>query len=85
MDIKQYLEKRQQFIRRDDSIRVGSQLTLSKDENTVNEIIQNLKLNELRKTSSDDGFFLPAHNFVKYRDEIRDSKVHQMIKKMPKG
>lgn len=83
--MNRYLEERKNLIEKEQSLGTGSKLILSQNERTYDALLKSLKISELREASSDDGFFFPANNFVKYRNIIGNSKIHQMIEKMPKG
>lgn len=80
-----YWENRDALIKFEQSQVIGSNLTLTNAEEAVNEILMNLKYEEL-----DEGFlnperFLPAQHFFRSKPLIEKSKIFQFIQKLPKG
>ncbi|CAB3222155.1 unnamed protein product [Arctia plantaginis] len=64
---------------------LGNEIQLSDSEIKANEIIMDLKLEELEHGFQYPKNFKFAKHFFEYKDEVKETKLFQLIKKMPKG
>ncbi|KAL0479462.1 adenosine deaminase [Acrasis kona] len=78
---------REKLLQDDASLRFSSSIKLTKEEEVVNNYLHTLKQNEVdtRYSSKQKYQFLSAHNYYEVRDQIPQSKVFQVLRKMPKG
>ncbi|KAJ8712737.1 hypothetical protein PYW08_008041 [Mythimna loreyi] len=79
------LEERSYLLERELAMMVGSEIKLSDSELKANEIIMKLKNDEI-----EHGFIYPnqfnlSKHFFEYKDEIKKTKLFQIIQSMPKG
>lgn len=81
----EYDALRKSFFRDQQKRYLGAELTLSPQEERVNEIIMNLKKAELDLGFVNPGNFSGAVHIFDSLDRINNSKLFNLIKKMPKG
>jgi adenosine deaminase CECR1 len=79
-----YLERRGELLRTDSLMAFDADIRLNDRERSVNR-----KLIRLRENMIDDylaeGFFPPAHDFLQSKAHIEQTKLYQLLRKMPKG
>lgn len=85
INLEDFNYKRKHIYEAEALMAVGSKITLTKKEHKLNKILMKRKYSEL-----DYWFHNPQHyNFSKhyfhYRNEIKNSKVYNIIRRMPKG
>ncbi|XP_050552699.1 adenosine deaminase AGSA-like isoform X2 [Spodoptera frugiperda] len=79
------LHERETLIEKELKMMVGHSIELSDSELEANEIIMDLKREEI-----DYGFWNPKYynlskHFFEYKDLVKDTKLYKIIKSMPKG
>eukprot|EP00795_Rhopilema_esculentum_P016451 gene16451-7865_t len=79
-----YLAERQKLIAEDAAQRTGQQIILTDKEKKANDILMAWKRKELDAAFT-SGKFIGAESFITTKTKIVQSKVFQIIKKMPKG
>ena len=79
-----YLEARQRLIKAERALRFDTGITLRPEEEEANRRLMALKREEIERTQ---GHFPPAHSFLESRTRklIAESRVLQIMKRMPKG
>lgn len=80
-----FYEERDKIINRELDMMLGHDIHLSDSERKANEILMKLKHQEL-----DHGFHHPqlfnlSKHFFDYKDEVKKTKLYDIIKRMPKG
>ncbi|XP_026760455.2 adenosine deaminase 2-like [Galleria mellonella] len=83
--IENVINERTTLIENEIKMMFGSDINLSDSEEKVNEIIMNLKHEELDIGFEEPQLFNVSKHFFEYKDEIKKSKLFQLIKQMPKG
>lgn len=81
----EYDALRKDFFRDQEHRYLGAELTLSPQEERVNQIIMNLKRKELDFGFANPGNFSGAVHIFNSLDRISKSKLFNVLKKMPKG
>ncbi|XP_060550437.1 adenosine deaminase 2 isoform X2 [Pantherophis guttatus] len=76
--------RREKLLQKEDLRRTGGNLILSRQEETFNRKLMQLKETEINK-AIETGVFPPAMHFFKAKDIIEKSAVFGILKKMPKG
>lgn len=66
-------------------MQLGSGLQLSEEEIEANEILMQWKRREIDASFRDPGRFNFSKHYFTYRDDIKRSRVYQIIRRMPKG
>ena len=79
-----YLAERQKIIAEDAAQRTGQQIILTDREKKANDILMAWKRKELDAAFT-SGKFIGAESFITTKTKIDQSKVFQIIRKMPKG
>lgn len=82
---KEFVSQRDAILGEEAKRYLGSDLILSTKEETVNGILTRAKGKELAKGFAEPGSFAPAKHFFDALDDIKVSKVFQIITHMPKG
>lgn len=80
-----YWSEREKFVQYEESLSVGANIKLSENEEKVNTIFMKLKNEELQHGFDNPGEFSPAIHFFQAKKQIVNSKLFQLIEKMPKG
>nr|XP_054761208.1 adenosine deaminase AGSA-like [Lytechinus pictus] len=78
-----YMTKRNEFLKKEAGVVVGSSLVLNEKEKKLNDFLLSAKKGEISQ-----GFkttFPPAVNFLKGKPLVENSTVFQIIRRMPKG
>nr|ABC50165.1 adenosine deaminase-related growth factor-like protein [Mamestra brassicae] len=79
------LEERQELLERELAMMVGSSIKLSDSELKANEIIMNLKNEEIQRGFIQPKYFNLSKHFFEYKEEVKKTKLFQIIQSMPKG
>lgn len=82
---KDFVSQREAILSEETQRYLGSDLVLSKKEESVNVILSREKGKEISKGFKEPGSFPPAKHFFDALDDIKASKVFQIITHMPKG
>lgn len=85
INYKDFVSQREKILSEEVKRYLGSDLILSKKEETVNGILKREKGKELANGFTDPGSFIPGKHFFDALDDIKASKVFQIITHMPKG
>ncbi|KAH8329616.1 hypothetical protein KR074_000871 [Drosophila pseudoananassae] len=80
-----YKTLRSAFFRYEESRSLGYDLELTEREQKANETIMQAKLEEYEEGIITPHLFKPAHHIFDVLDSIRDTRLFQLLKKMPKG
>lgn len=80
-----YWLNRRLFIMNDTSHSIGATLELTPEEEEVNKILMQYKLQEYDSGYANPSTFLPAQHFFIAKDKIQKSEVFKFIQKVPKG
>lgn len=79
------LQERNQLLERELDMMIGSSIKLSDSELKANEIIMKLKHEEVAHGFDHPNFFNLTKHFFEYKDVVKNTKLFQIIKSMPKG
>ena len=79
-----YLARRLSALTQEANEFLGSNLTLSENEQQVNNKLMSLKQQEINSSVSSN-IFLPSMHFFHSKPYIESSKVFWFLRKMPKG
>ncbi|XP_026474204.1 adenosine deaminase 2-like [Ctenocephalides felis] len=85
MSSNQYELKRAEFLKNEQENSVGGTLELSEDELKANATLMGFKKQELDEGFKDPARFPPARSFLESVNDVRNSQVFGLLKKMPKG
>lgn len=80
-----FLEERYRIIKAEKMLSLGGNIKLNSKESKANQIILNVKKEELEIAYQNESEFLPSQHFFQARPEIEKSKVFAIIEKIPKG
>ncbi|KAL3282298.1 hypothetical protein HHI36_005487 [Cryptolaemus montrouzieri] len=80
-----YISERTRVINQERAQFLGGDLLLNEDEYKVDKLITKLKVEELELSYKDSTQFLPKQHFFKSKNEIVNSKIFKILKKLPKG
>ncbi|KAK0093288.1 hypothetical protein PV326_013908 [Microctonus aethiopoides] len=80
-----YWTARASILRFEESLALGGSLRFENDERIANDILMDLKEKEIAEAFSDPTKFSPARNFIEVHGNIEQSKIFDIIKRMPKG
>ncbi|KAG7303385.1 hypothetical protein JYU34_011880 [Plutella xylostella] len=85
LDEKHVIREKANLLAREVDMMVGSDITFTDNEEKANAIVMDMKMKEI-----DDGFNYPqffnlSKHFFKYKDDVKESPLFQVIKSMPKG
>ncbi|XP_055314977.1 adenosine deaminase 2-like [Sitodiplosis mosellana] len=84
-DLSQYQRKRTELLNSEMKDVFGSDITLSKKEEAANKIIMKVKKDELNVGFQKPHLFNPSRHIFEVLDVVKESKLFQIIQKMPKG
>ncbi|XP_013184044.2 adenosine deaminase 2-like [Amyelois transitella] len=84
-DLQDAIEHREQLLRKELDMMLGSDIVLSDSEQKANEIIMKLKHHELDGGLENPGQFNVSKHFFSYKDEIKKSPLFHILRQMPKG
>ncbi|KAJ8711077.1 hypothetical protein PYW07_008319 [Mythimna separata] len=79
------LEERKDLLERELAMMVGNSIKLSDSELKANEIIMNLKYDQIQRGFLHPKQFNLSKHFFEYKDEVKKTKLFQIIQSMPKG
>lgn len=77
--------KRNSILRHEALLALGGNSTLTDKENAVNNCLMQYKFKEIDYAFDNPQYFNFSHHYFSYKEKVRDSKVYQIIKDMPKG
>lgn len=80
-----YLKRRDAFFEDEFSRGLGASLRLDAKESRLNAYVMQLKERELTNGLSDPTTFTPAFHFFEVVDQINESELFHLLRKMPKG
>ncbi|KAG8034387.1 hypothetical protein G9C98_007463 [Cotesia typhae] len=80
-----YWSKRATLIIEEERISLGGDLSLNLKERLVNDLLLTLKRKEVDDGFRDEAKFLPSKNFIEVRNDIKESRLFNIIKMIPKG
>lgn len=80
-----YFQDRNEIINEEDDQSFGSDIKLTEKEQLANTIIMQAKLEEYRVGFVHPHLFNPSRHIFEILDAIKQSKLFQIIQKMPKG
>lgn len=80
-----YEEKRTALLEEETQVAVGGKIHLTEDENIANEILMKWKHQELDHSFKNPQHFNFSKHYFSYKKHIPNSKVYQIIRRMPKG
>ncbi|KAL9893184.1 adenosine deaminase 2-like [Glossina fuscipes fuscipes] len=80
-----YQAERNKIIQEEDKLRLGYDMTLQGDEEKADQIFLKLKQTELRNGFKIPEKNLPGMHYYKAKPLLEESKIYQLIRKMPKG
>ena len=81
---KNYLERRKLFDEKEQSRMLGSNITLTEQEERVNQKLIELKLFEYNESATRHEFSASVH-FFKAKSWIENSEIFKFLTKLPKG
>lgn len=84
-DASEYWKTREKLLLKEKSSAMGGNLVLTANEIEANKIFLRLKKQELQEGHQNDSYFLSGRHFFKSKEEIINSEVYKIIRKMPKG
>lgn len=85
MSFDEFKKLRVEFLRDEQNRYLGADLTLTEKEERVNEILMREKRREIEHGIKDPATFAPSRHVFEVLDTIKQSKVFQIIRQMPKG
>lgn len=80
-----YYQDRQDILNYEMNTSFGSDIKLNEMENAANKIVMAAKESEYRAGFQNPYIFEPSRHVFEVLDEIQQSKLFQILKKMPKG
>ncbi|KAK2584714.1 hypothetical protein KPH14_007047 [Odynerus spinipes] len=80
-----YWTLRAQILSNEQRRMLGSHLDFEHGERVANNILMTIKRAEFEKAFQNASLFLPARNFLEAKEDIEQSEVFKIIRKMPKG
>lgn len=81
----QYIKNRNELINVDRSRSLGYDIMLTERELEANNIIMTIKHEEMDRGFVDPHNYTPSHHIFNRFDQISNSKLFQILKKLPKG
>ncbi|XP_014211278.1 adenosine deaminase 2-like [Copidosoma floridanum] len=84
-DLSSYFAQRNSILDEERSMYFGSKILLDETERRANEVLMRYKRQELRAGTQDPRSFLPSRNFLAVSGLIEQSRVYQVIRRMPKA
>lgn len=85
LSISDFNNERIRIFETESSMAVGGKIILTKKENKLNNILMKRKYDELDYWFQNPQHFNFSKHYFHYRDEIKNSKVYNIIRRMPKG
>lgn len=79
------LRERNNLLKEELDMMLGSDIVLSDSEEQANKIIMKLKTNEIDYAFNNPHHFNFSKHFFEYKDEVKDTELYKVIKDMPKG
>ncbi len=79
-----YLKKREALKVQDSLLAFDAQIQLSKEEKKASEMLKALQI-EMIDAYKANNYFPPEHNFYEWRDHMYQTKLFEILRKMPKG
>ncbi|XP_026333815.1 adenosine deaminase 2-like [Hyposmocoma kahamanoa] len=83
--LEDYEKTRNNLLEEETVHALGGKLKLDDEEETLNKILMQLKEVEINEYFKNPHRFNFSKHYFTYRDEISNSKVYKIIKRMPKG
>ncbi|XP_026313545.1 adenosine deaminase 2-like [Hyposmocoma kahamanoa] len=83
--LEDYERNRNSLLEEENVHALGGKLQLDSEEAILNKILKQLKEAEVDESFKNPNRFNFSKHYFTYRDEISNSKVYQIIKRMPKG
>lgn len=80
-----YKSKREEILQEERLLSLGGSTILSDKEEAVNNCLMQRKFAEADYSFDNPQYFNFSHHYFFYKDKIKDSRVYQIIKSMPKG
>lgn len=80
-----YKREREEFLRTEEARYLGADVVLTKQEELVNSILMRAKRKEIEQGFSNPASYAPSRHFFEVLDTVKQSKVFQIIRQMPKG
>lgn len=80
-----YIENRNSILKKEASMRLGGNFTLSVMEDLVNNLLLQMKEDELNAAFDNPISFNPSNHFFNAKKNIERSKVFKFIQSIPKG
>nr|XP_021189481.2 adenosine deaminase 2 isoform X1 [Helicoverpa armigera] len=80
-----YNEERRALLDEETITAVGGKINLNEDENKANDVLMRWKMRELNDSYINPQHFNFSKHYFSYKKDIEDSKVYQIIRRMPKG
>ncbi len=80
----QYLQNRRALMQKDSQMYFDFGISLTEKEEALNDHLMLLQ-SRMLKAYKDQHFFPPARNFYQSKSHIEETKLFELIKKMPKG
>ncbi|CAH0402697.1 unnamed protein product [Chilo suppressalis] len=80
-----YQNKRAKLLSDEFKLTLGGSLNLTDKEGEVNKCLMQYKNKELNYAFDHPEYYNLSHHFFTYKKKIRESKVYQIIKDLPKG
>nr|XP_049699045.1 adenosine deaminase 2-like [Helicoverpa armigera] len=84
-NVEKVLKERQYLMEKELSMMLGSSIELSDSELKANEIIMDLKMNEIENGFLHPNNFNLSKHFFEYKDLVKKKKLYKVLKDMPKG
>lgn len=84
-DYDSYKSQREKIIEEEAILSVGGNAVLSTAEESVNNCLMGHKFKEADYSFENPQYLNFSHHYFTYKNKIRDSKVFEIIKAMPKG
>ncbi|XP_059161998.1 adenosine deaminase AGSA-like [Physella acuta] len=81
----EYLQLREEILLKEKQRMLGGQITLTPDEQLVNQILMKEKTQQIEDSRYKNVPFLAAQNFLDVKERIENTEVYNIIHRMPKG
>ena len=85
LPIKSYWTQRSELLKSEQAAALGGRLLFGRRESVVNYILMEAKRDELARGLIDPSVFTPSRSFFDMKKSIEQSRVFNLIKKIPKG
>ncbi|XP_023942037.2 adenosine deaminase 2-like [Bicyclus anynana] len=80
-----YAMERANLLAEESELQVGGNIRLTDEENKANDILMRYKHDEVDDSFNNPNHFNFSRHYFTYKNDIIDSKVYQIIRRMPKG